>query len=138
MYTLLEYLPLLVLGLLVLSTRASHEKNMRLLSRAEQERLYRDFTRYRLMQYGAIFAIIGVSLPVLQGSLECAAGWGLLATSAGLLILYVTVGYGHLRRKLLEIEMPEAFVSAYLKDRYMIALLLGILIAQGVRRMLGY
>lgn len=135
MYALLEYLPLLVLAFLVLSTRASHEKNLRLLSRAQQERLYRDFTRARLMQYAAILTIVGFNLPVLQGVLSGPAGWGLVGLATVSLAAYVTAGYAWLRRGLLAIEMPAAFVDAYLKDRYAVIVLLGILIAQSARRL---
>jgi hypothetical protein len=138
MHALLEYLPLFVLAFLVLSTRASHERHVRLLTRPEQERLYAEFTRYRLMQYGAIFVILIPTLLVLRGNAEGQVAWVLLGTSAVLLVAYLTYGYSLLRARLVGIEMPEAFIKAYLNDRYLLGLLLGILIAQGVRKLLGF
>lgn len=138
MHALLEYLPLIVLAFLVLSTRASHERHVRLLTRTEQERLYAEFTRYRLMQYGAIFVILIPTLLVLRDNVSVDAGWALLGASGILLVVYLTFGYGLLRERLAAIEMPEAFIKAYLNDRYLLGLLLGILIAQGIRKQLGY
>ncbi len=135
---LLEYLPLLILGVLVLSVRANHEKNVRLLSGPQRARLYETFTRYRLLQYGAIFLILAPVVAVLQGALEAATAWAGLGLAAVGLGVFLTLGYRLLRRRLEEIEMPSTYVDAYVRDRLMIGILMGVLLFQAGRKLLGY
>ena len=124
-------LPLLLLGL-VLYTRSRVRREMLALSQPMRDRLFRDFGRYRMMQFMAVLFII---LPVIMTGFRLPFFIGReylpFLMSAVILVRWFTMGYEFLKRKLQELDMPESFVSAYLGDRLVMALTLSILLYFG-------
>ena len=122
--------------ILVLYSRRKIQKEMMALSPEEKERLYTGFGRYRLLQFLMIGVII---IPVLMISFRVPFFQDqptypfLLAAS--ILVLWFTLGYEMLKRKLKELALPESFIQAYMGDRLVMAVTLSLLLFFAYRQL---
>ncbi len=129
-------LPLLLIAL-VFYVRRRYHRELMALPGPQRDRLYSEFGRYRMMQFFAIAVIIlpvlitGMGFPMFPGRESIP-----FIMSGVLLLLWFTLGYEFLKRKLTEITMPDSFIEAYLGDRLVMALTLAILLFFAWRRIM--
>jgi len=119
------YLPLagafVLLAVNFLARKRLHEEMSRL-DDASRERLFRDFSRYRMIQTAIIMLIL---MLVLASSMR----WNIvrgnelytLAFAAVVIASWFGFGYEQMRRKLEELHLPESFIKAYMADRWPLA-----------------
>jgi len=135
MHQILDYLPVFIMLLLILLLRAGRNKEETLLSKEERERLYSGFIKHRLFQYGIVLLIsVPILIVVREESILLEWKIALVSLSAVAVVFLFTVGYHFIKKRLIELEMPAEFVQAYLKDRMLMAILIAVLLGEGIYR----
>ena len=127
--TYVQYATLGLVVVLVTFIHGRYRRELAALDEITRNRLFSDFTRYRAMHEGLILFIL---LPVVIAGMRIP--WLPLAwdyaflLSALVLVLWAGVAHFFLRAKLTELRMPEAFTSAFISDRLVMALTLGLVL----------
>ena len=126
-----------VLIVMVFYVRRRYHRELLALSQPLKDRLYTEFSRYRMIQFLVIAVIVlpviltGFNMPLFQGRESVP-----FFLSGAVLFFWFSFGYEVLKRKLQELTLPEIFIQAYLGDRLVMALTLAILLFFAWRRVM--
>lgn len=122
---------LILIAINFIARRRLHEEMVRL-DDASRERLYRDFSRYRMIQTSVVMLIIVMMLGAsLRWNVVRGNELYVLAVAAVTIAMWFGFGYELMRKKLEELHLPESFIKAYLADRWPLAGALLLLVVMG-------
>ena len=124
----LKYLPYFIVLFLILITRRNQQKQLQMLTEKEQNMLNKSLTGYRIFQY-IIIVLVLIPVFVFQNKSRVSL-IAIFTVEALIIISWFTCGHFLIKKKLSELELPEAFIRFHLLDRLLLSFLLLFLIAQ--------